>query len=539
MMNYKTKPMKGTRWYATVKPYFHFGLLGALTATLYACSKDNNLAVPAASLTELAGDIQLESRDTALTLRWENAQTTWEGSGHEKVRYNVEVSLDKDFQNSNLMAFTLETDSPFVHFNQEQLIPFQEYYARVQAIAGSNELRSSWINSAVFQIYDKLRDLDLLKAIKVHELTDQAAIIHWQNDEQHRVTHAVLSSEGEVVQEITLSTTDIAEGSKLIDGLQSNQQYTLALFSNERSAGEISFTTKQGLQDLSAMIDLRADQSSEALLQAVKTAAEGSTIVLARDAVYRVNSMLPISQSLTIMSEPGFGAPASLDFSGGGWTDIIAGSDIDHIVFNDLSINGTVESTYVMNIGNAGNVRSIVLENCLVSNQRGVVRVKTGPVNIEEISINNSVLTNIGGYGVINMDNDGAVGKKLRLSNSTVNGADLVLRSKTNGESIQLENVTFYDAPRSYVVDYGNATTNVIVRNCLFGAVSGANAIHAQGNALRELTNSYATRDFSGIAISGVKAYDKVSEQVFASPSTGDFTLIDEALSTVGDPRWR
>src|SRR5690606_39563874 len=64
------------------------------------------------------------------------------------------------------------------------------------------------------------------------------------------------------------------------------------------------------------------------------------------------------------------------------------------------------------------------------------------------------------------------------------------------------------------------------------------------------VSNSFATSDITWGSntqqrmIEGVIAYGRTSEQVFANPdksnyANSDLTIIDEALFTVGDPRWR
>lgn len=512
-------------------------LLLLLVTFIYACNKDT-ASGPPSSLTRLSENIEFEHRDTAVTLRWREALTAWEGENKPDVRYEINISSDPDYEDENQTALVLEIDSPFISLNREQLVPLQEYYARVRSIAGPNEARSGWLESDAFMILDKVPEITVLRPVKNHEITDNVAIVRWGSDEEHEVTHYVLTEGDQEGVEVELSTGEVAAGTKTLEGLTSNQAYTIQLFAGDREMGTASFMTKPNINDLDNVVDLRADADPAALRNTLNTVAEGSTIVLARGSAYTFPDLFALDRSVTIMSEPGFGAPARIEMASS--FDIALDSDIDHIVLNDLEVRGNIESTYVMNIGNAGNVGRIVLENCLVSNHRGVIRVKTGPVAVDEITINNSIIYGVGGFGVINMDNGGATLKDLRLTNSTVNSTEVILKSKANGQSITIENVTFYDAPRgAYVVDYNNVSIGVTIRNSLFGSTTNAQSVRANGTPLREVSNSFATSDFSGNLISGVSSYSKGSTQVFADPASGDFTLMDEELLTVGDPRWR
>src|SRR5690606_33255146 len=170
-------------------------LLLLLITFIYACNKDTAPGPPS-SLTRLSEDIKFESRDTAITLRWRGAITAWEGETLPNIRYEVNISADPDYEDESQLALTLETDSPFVSLNKEQIVPLQEYYARVRCVVGPIEARAGWLESDVFMILDRVPDITLLKSVKVHETTDNAVIIRWRTDPDHDLTHYVLT-EGE------------------------------------------------------------------------------------------------------------------------------------------------------------------------------------------------------------------------------------------------------------------------------------------------------------------------------------------------------
>ncbi|WP_257668606.1 fibronectin type III domain-containing protein [Parapedobacter tibetensis] len=520
-------------------PFCRIGILALLITSIYSCKKD--ATHQPSSITKMVGAIEFVNLDTAITLTWRKALTGWEGENKPAVRYEVNVSLDPTYEDQSKEVLTLETDSSFVHFNEEQLVPLQVYFARVRSIAGSNEARSAWMESAEFFILDEVPEISILRTVKNHEVTDKSAILRWGTDGEHEVTHLIWKEAGELEgQEVSLAGN--TSRTITLEELTSNQAYELQLFAGERSMGTASFRTKRGINDLSMVVDLRASSGDPAALRnTLNTIPNGSTVVLARGSVYTFPDLFALNRSVTIISEPGFSAPARLEFASS--LDIEEGSDIDSIVFNDLEMIGDVSSTYVLNVGNGGNIGKLVLENCLISDHRGAVRVKSSnTVLIDEITINNSIVQNIGNYGVINVDNTAATASHLRLTNSTVNNAELVLRSRTNGQSITIENVTFYGAPRGgYIFDYNNVSIGggVTIQNSLFGATSGARSFRASGTPLRGISNTFATNDYDGDLISGVSSYSKSSAQVFAAPDNGDFTVKDEELYTVGDPRWR
>src|SRR5690606_29332524 len=130
-------------------------------------------------------------------------------------------------------------------------------------------------------------------------------------------------------------------------------------------------------------------------------------------------------------------------------------------------------SAYVINIGNSGNIGTIKFDACNASKFRGLVRIKTGGVNVDNFEINNSVIDSISGYGVINVDNSGAKINNFIFKNSTFAKVEKFIASKNSANSILIESCTFNEAPSggNFLIDFNsnNITLGIKVYNTIFG----------------------------------------------------------------------
>lgn len=513
-------------------------VIGIFVMSMYSCNRD--LAYPAASLTELNSVIRFVHMDTAIQLNWDRALTAWEGDRRTEIEYEIQVSLDPNFDDPSQQATAILTDSIFVHLNEDQLTPLETYYARVRSRSKTNTAVSTWVHSAEFHILDEVPLINLFRPVRNHELTDRAVILRWEQNAD--LTHLVITSDDpDFRSELTLSATNNTDARRLIEGLNPGETYHVELFADVRSRGLLTFETKAGYIG-EGVIDLTQITGRPSVLRdTLGKIAEGSTVLLRRGATYDFPERYFFDRSVTIVSAPGFTEPAKLDISS--WLDIASGVTIDHLRFVDISVSGNVASSYLFNPDVTSTINELVIESCLISNLRGVMR--TRGLKIGKFVINNSVLTNIGDFGIITTDTNVASTRDIEITNSTVANALRMIRRANTGvsESVTISDCTFYRSPRNgdYVVDYNGTTLigGIRVANCIFGEASGSRFFRANGNPSVQVTESYAASDHGGNTFTGIQAYAKTTSEIFVNPSGGDFTIQEAALSQLGDPRWR
>jgi hypothetical protein len=513
-----------------------FLIICACLMFVYSCQKDMRLP---RSMMVIHGNIQLiggTNKDTSVTLYWPEAMY----SKNKTISYTVEVSTDPTFQtmpkDSSFSVVVQNTDS--VSFGGAQLIPFVEYYARVKADSAGLSTKSAWVQSPKFLI----GELNLLKNVKYSEITDSAAIIRWTSNSKVTGLTITDSASGSS-KEITLTSTDLKNAYKIVTGLQPNTTYAIQLYNAKIRLGHVTFKTMPAITG--NIIDLTSVTNRPNLLtDTLSQVPSGSIILLGRGQTYTVGATFAFGNSVSIMSKPGFGDAAYIQLQGYSPFDFVNGSQIDSIVFKNVKITGDYSSNYVMNISTATTVGKIVLEGCNLLGFRGVVRIKnSNPVNIASFILDNCVVDSVNSYGVLNVGNSSAHVQNIQFTNSTIVDANVIIASKTTSESLTISNCTFYESPGQgrYLFDYGSKdiTNPVQVLNCLFGKADGAQGYRAGSNTKANVSNSFATSDYSSGVVSGVASYQGSSTQLFTDPANGDFTILDNTLVNVGDPRWQ
>src|SRR5699024_10630532 len=219
---------------------------------------------------------------------------------------------------------------------------------------------------------------------------------------------------------------------------------------------------------------------------------------------------------------------------------------LDSIVFKDLTISGEYGSSYLLNVSRTCVVDKIELNNCKLNNLRGVFRIKSSNViQVNNINYFNCVIDSINGYGVMNINNSAAQVNNIRLRNTTISNAQIIIAGEANVDSVLFGHCTFYNAPArsgKVTVDFrhDNKAAYVGFTSCLLGKTEGTKGERIGDGAQLYVSNSYKTNDYESTSkdITGLILFDQPSNKVFKDPKNRDFTIIDSNFPAVGDPRW-
>jgi hypothetical protein len=242
----------------------------------------------------------------------------------------------------------------------------------------------------------------------------------------------------------------------------------------------------------------------------------------------------------------------------------VAAANVGSIVFEGLTLTSTdvaASSKYVFNVSKSSTIGEIVFNDCKISNFRGVTRFQASTGTIGKYTINNSIVNNIGGYGVFNIDVATWTAGDVLFKNSTIYRTSVFMASKSTSAtgSVSVEDCTLNEfvAKGGTIFKWVNEVTNgVTIKNTIMGRgwdKSGGTdytIVGYSGMATSNffVANSYATSEFVYVAaaktIPGFPSfsYTKKVEDLWKAPATGDFTFIDsgfQGLKTSGDPRWR
>lgn len=520
-------------------------LMGALA---FACEDDVEKLEPMRMFTP-AGDVRAVSGETQVKLTWPASLYTTNSSG---ATYTVEVAEDSLFQTPVILS--VQTDTAGVVFTDEQLEVRQKYFARVKANAlGDRAESKNWAVSSGFMI----RGEQIFEALLNSAITDRGVLLKWR--ERQGLTRIVLTPQntagepaGEPI-EVELTDEDRAARTRLVTGLAASTTYRAVIFRENRLMGYLTFTTNAPV--VGNIIDLTSFTQRPSVLEDTLLQIEsGSIVVLKKGVTYTISSSLDLDRSVTIMSENTVNSDKATIFFTSNF-NIAEGSQIDSVVFKDVVMRSNdYGGKYVFNIDNASTVGTIKFESSHAEIFRGIARIKTGGITINNFIITNSIIDSLSNYGVLTVDNAGATVNNILFRNSTFYKIERPIVSKSGASSIIIENSTFNDAPEAsrYLIDFGSNDVsggiifrnNIVGRGKKVGEENAVKGIRAGSSTLITSSGSYATSDYNatGNQIPNLTVYSGTATDLFQNPKNGNFTIKDPNFAgagSAGDPRWR
>ncbi|WP_162053323.1 DUF5123 domain-containing protein [Pontibacter pamirensis] len=520
-------------------------LLGALG---FACEDDVEKLEPMRMFTP-AGDVKAISGETQVNLTWPASLYTTNSSG---ATYTVEVAADTLFETPIILS--VQTDTAGVVFTDEQLEVRQKYFARIKAnTLGDRPESKSWAVSSGFMI----RGEQIFEALLNSSITDRGVLLKWR--EREGLTKIVLtpqSAAGEPAGtpiEVDLTGEDLAVRTKLVTGLDASTTYRAEIFRDSRLMGYLTFTTNAPV--VGNVIDLTGFTQRPSVLEDTLLQIESGSIVLLKKGVtYTISSTLNLDRSVTIMSENTVSPDKATIFFTSNF-NVAEGSQIDSVVFKDVVMRSSdYGGKYVFNINKPTDIGKIKFDAVHAEIFRGIVRLQSAGINVDEFSVVNSVMDSLSNYGVLTIDNAGANVNDILFRNSTFYKIERVMTSKAGSASIIIENSTFNDAPEAtrYLIDYnsndvsGGITfrNNIVGRGKKVGEDNAVNGIRTGSSTLITSSGSYATSDYNatGNQIPNLTVYSGTATDLFQDPKNGNFTIKDPSFAgagSAGDPRWR
>lgn len=495
------------------------------------------------------------------------------------VSYTLEISRDT----FKTIDYTIESDTNYVVVNDEltngdPLFWNMLYQVRVTAHAEDPQFDSkpSDLGSVRTKSFPTI-----LKSPATYDIIDVAAKVQWETAGSGDPVTGIKVFAGSDLKlitpllEVNVDETEQAAGLKLLEGLTPGTAYQVAIYSDEELRGWVAYTTLPADVDPTApgVVDIRADESPGAVVNAVAGAADGSIILVKRGVKYDMPTAA-INKSITIRAAYGFEPKKAQLFNTNGNWNIAGGSTIDHIRFVDLELRGgNFGGTYVFNPATDNiSVSEISFENCIINTMRGIMRIRNNNVVIDNYKIINCLVDSIGGYGILTADTDPngppsttAHVNNIVLQNSTFNHIQAGITSRNSSQTILIESCTFSNMITSessnYIINYrGSAGNNEVVngitiKNSIFGPgwnTAGTNTNNIRGkNGLPStpmtVVNTYATNDWVFVATYEIAGFPSATyagsqTQLWADPMKSNFNIKDQGFAgrfSAGDPRWR
>ncbi|MFL1013448.1 DUF4957 domain-containing protein [Flavisericum labens] len=484
------------------------------------------------------------------------------------VGYTIEVSRDS----FATIEYTIPSDTNYVEINEntngknEELFWNTIYQVRATAHEANAEFDS---RISDFGSVRTQRFPSILNVPATYDVIDVTARVTWEPLGDAITGIKVFGPDDLRLQTPLFPETPVTEeeflaGEAFVEGLEPASDYQIAIYSGSELRGWVNYTTLEAELDYTTvpnLIDLREDLDPGAVSSALNTSPDGATILVSRGSEYDAPGMR-LDKSVTIRAAYGFGEQrAKLMFPSN--FDLETDANVDHLRFVDLELRGTDwGGKYVINISKAATLNEFKIDNCYVTNFRGIFRQKDNPSIVNNYIINNSVVDSINGYGVAACDKDTAELRNIQLTNSTFNHTIYFLISRNNSESILIDNCTLANINESGRQMFrwrggdgkDNVTNGITITNSIFGHSWDTNESEVystrgrQGldNTVFNINNTFTVSDFSWtsnpIEALPIGNAGKSQQALWVDPANSNFNFLGSDFIgrfTTGDPRWR
>lgn len=493
----------------------------------------------------VASSLSVSPETTTAEVKWAKTPNT--------EYYIIEVSKDSLYDeipmnNGNAVVFGEDKSIVTSPYTLSELDSDSKYFIRIKSLS-STKAESKWSYLEKYSFNTKAEQI----LDGVTNVTGRSAVVSW--DSKLAVTHLSLHKDGETEgQRIPLSDADKSIGTYKLTDLEAKTTYVISIWNGEIQRGLLRFTTTEAYpddydvvtventEDLNHIFTTPADYIKDNKGNLVIVFPKGSKINMAGE---ENRLTVPAAlKSVIFWGEAGGDKatfmPKGLGFEGAHET----------VRFYNLDIrNESSSSDYVINQNVNGSITNLSIEDCNVSKTRGVLRVQGDGAkgNIDNFTINNTVLTDIGSYAIVNSKVSGFAWKTINFRNSTfntVNAGGIIITQQDN-IAMNIDNCTFYNCVtngKSFIDINKKSDVTVIVNKTIIGKLYN----YADGNTIKAYSvKKIATANdvYTTADCPYANGYDwgtvleKTSAQLFVDPDNGDFHIQNGALS-VGDPRW-
>ncbi|WP_109743736.1 DUF5123 domain-containing protein [Arcicella aurantiaca] len=494
--------------------------------------------------------------------------------------YAIEVSRDT----FKTVDYKINADTNYVVVNEkllkgESLFWNTLYQVRATALA-ADAIYNSKVSDLGSVKTDKFPSILIVPTSA--DLLDVSARVKWNISTGIKVAKVKVFAKTDLKLANPLASYDVSDadqktGITIVKKLLPETTYQLAIYdATGKVQGWDNYTTIKQAVDTkqSNVIDLSESDDPTALNTALSNAVDGGIIVLKKGATYTMPTTA-FTKSVWITSAYGFGEQKTIITTSGGGV-IADGSTIDYIRFSNVEIKGAdIGASYVFNPDRASVtlLKELTFDNCILSNMRGVLRMRT-KFFLTNFNIKNSIVYQIGNYGILTTDTDGtgmAAVDNIAIQNSTFSKINIFLTSRQSSKSVLISDCTLNEVGsntntsvllfnwRGTTAATNNVTNGIKISNCVWGGAWDQAGTPTAVSIRAKSATSLATTNFTventyglstltfvaGTEITGfpTTVYAKTATDLWVSPNADlNFNFKDLGFAgrkDTGDPRWR
>ena len=389
-----------------------------------------------------------------------------------------------------------------------------------------------------------------------------SAIFQWHPTSKvsfFRVTKDASPPENLLKADSVITASEIADTTKIIRGLDAGTYYTTKICyqdgNNVRVRGSITFKTPGTAG--SFVCNLKpADVLADSLASYVAANKTNISFVLENGATYNFGAVtIPAGMvRLTFTAPEGVQPTVNvLKFTPSG--------SMDGFLFENIKMVGSAATTYLFSFGAAIRFTDFTFRNCTVDSYQSVVLFKNiVGCSVDNIVIEKCIVSNNGGYGVLNIGGSSVTAKNIKITNSTfISLGTQLMDIRTKLDNLEVSNCTFYNnsstnklAQIFRFADNDHTPGMMLVDKCIFAGNNGATTLKSissnyPNTASISFGSSYRTADVpvsiaTGVGFTDIKVLTLGSLDLFTDPANNNFSIKTSASfdgrGKVGDPRW-
>lgn len=362
------------------------------------------------------------------------------------------------------------------------------------------------------------------------------------------VTKVVLYNiEMQVLKEITLNQQQIAAAELSFDNLSIGTKYIAKIFNGTNNRGTLNITTT-GISNSAIYKVLQADNATSintALSNLVLGGATDITVEFEVGNTYAIEGEIMVPTGVNNIAFTGStGSNGELPILTNSRFNVA--TQINNIIIQYLST--TSSGNFFIDLGGK-KVNNIYIEGCNISNINSVVRA-SGVTVIKDIYVNNSWISNTGGWGMFNFGGTTAVGS-LNVSNCTLTEistrfGDIRIATKVNFMNVTCVNITM---SMGHLWLFENSKpSQVSIQNLILGGPNGGAKINSTNGNYSNISISYAGNYMTNDMIVDVRPFNSITvvplniHGMFVDPANKDFHIKEgigfAGTGVAGDPRW-
>ena len=418
------------------------------------------------------------------------------------------------------------------------------------------------------------------------DLIDIQARISWPIGVTYDKLVVVKDSDDETAGEYDVTDEDNAIGEKIIGGLEPSTTYRVEAWKNDSYQGKKRIKTTASEKYSGNVVDLRSLTAEESLKWvntdhmdslAQEYPDQDITIVMQGGMNYRLETVKLPSTKGNIKFVTGLSLKGYAVWNVTGNFDLANGVNLGGIYFEKIDFTddeskpktgGNYGGTYLFNPNSDATIGTVSLKSCEVRYKRGVLRIRSTNM-VENFIADDCIFEYIGGYGITNVDNNGAAIKNIKVTNSTfANCVRLFVNTKSKDiecGTAEIDHCTFayFSGSSRGVIELQEKTWKggITIKNSTYGSCGEVHTKPQEGikgwtgtvvpttdNVFFSSDLVWAINEADGTPVNALDGTKLATDTkgTFKDPNPdgelmpGDYTLInaDAIKAKVGDPRW-